>query len=218
MTKLFSSLVLAFVVAWGTPVLGGSRAWESRLSLRPLDKPSSLDPIPVNVAGYAIRAATAAGNASSDGGLRKRYFAVAPGQGNKPSRLWPDKTISYCYDSEASRAAIEEPLKAAIQVWHAAGLHRDVYKWVKVADPGTACTNNAQRGKILVISHNNEGRLSTTLALPFLDGRDRDVSGPTMQLSAVDTVGQLNIVANFAHEIGHAVRVTAYYQSLTVMQ
>jgi hypothetical protein len=200
--KLFSSLVLAVVIAsLGTPALCGSRAWESGLTLRPLDKPS-LDPIPVDVAGYAIRA-----NASDGGGLRKRYFAVAPGQGTKPSRLWPDKTISYCYDSEASRAAIEEPLKAAIQVWHAAGLHRDVYKWVKVADPGTACTNNAQRGKILVISHNNEGRLSTTLALPFLDGRDRDVSGPTMQLSAVDTVGQLNIVANFAHEIGHAVRV-----------
>jgi hypothetical protein len=206
MVKLLSSLVLA-IVALGRPVRCGSRAWESRLSLQLPHEPS-LDPIPVDAAGYAIRA-----NAS-DGWLRKRWLSIKPGQGNKPSRLWPDKTISYCYDSEESRRAIEEPLKAAIQVWHAAGLHREVYKWVRVAEPGTACTNNAQRAKILVISHNNEGRLLTTLGMPFVDGR---TPGPSMQLSAVDTVGQLNIVANFAHEIGHAVRVISRPQ-LTAMQ
>ncbi|KAK4096331.1 hypothetical protein N658DRAFT_480834 [Parathielavia hyrcaniae] len=197
----FSSLVVG-IAALSTPVLCGSRAWEGRLSLRLLEK-RSLDPIPVDAAGYAIRTVATFNNAS-DRGLSKRWLAVSPGQGMQPTRLWPDKTISYCFDSVESRDAIFDPLELAIQSWHAAGLSRMVYNYLEVAEPGTACTNNPQRDKILVISHNRNGYLATSLAMPPIDAEDPNDRGPTMQLSVDATIGQLNIVANFAHEVGHA--------------
>jgi hypothetical protein len=203
MARLVLSLVVA-LAACSAPVLGGSRAWESRLSHQIVNK-RSVEAIPVDAAGYAIR--TVDTNGTRQDSKKKRWFGVAPGQGGDPVYLWPDKTISYCFDSTESRAAIIEPLKLAIQAWAAAGLSRYVYKYDEVADPGTACTGHSQRDRILVISHNTLSTLSTVVGRPPLNREDRpDYDGPTMQLSAVDTVGQLNIVANFAHEIGHAVR------------
>ncbi|KAH7035725.1 uncharacterized protein B0I36DRAFT_347460 [Microdochium trichocladiopsis] len=195
------------LAALAEPVLGGSRAWEA-----PLRHDVHLDrrrfqAIPVDEAGYAIRDSMMASNVSSH---HKRYFSVKPGSSEDSTRLWPDKTISYCYATQESREAIEEGLEAAFNMWAvqledgSSGLNRLAYKYKEVAEPGKACTENKQRDRILVISHNNLGIHSTTVARPPLNSDRPEYKGPSMRLSSVSNVGQLNRVANWAHEVGHA--------------
>jgi len=198
---------IAAVAVLAEPVLGGSRSWEA-----PLQHAVNLDrrrfeAIPIDEAGFAIPGSMAASNISSH---HKRWFGVNPGQGRTPTYLWPDKTISYCYDSADTRKAVHEGLEAAMNMWSvqlqdgSSGLNKLVYKYLEVADPGTACTDNSQRDKILVISHTTDGGLQTTNARPPLDAARPDYKGPVMKLSSRTDVGQLNILANWAHELGHA--------------
>ncbi|WYZ42084.1 hypothetical protein EsH8_V_000979 [Colletotrichum jinshuiense] len=199
--------VVVVLAASTWSVLGGSRAWEAPLSHQVQLDRRRFEAIPVDEAGYAVRRTANNGTASNN---KKRWVGLRPGAGDKPSYLWPDKTISYCFDTTDSRDKLEEPLELAFNMWAAAfedgtgGLNRLVYKYSMVAEPGTACTGNSQRDKILVVSHNDLGVHATSVGRPPLDARRPDFKGPEMKLSTRDDVGQLNIVANFAHEVGHA--------------
>lgn len=194
---------LAVVAVLSSPVTAGSRAWEA-----PIQHEVQLDrrrfaPMPVDEAGYAIRASTS--NATDvPESHRKRWLAIKPGAGSNPTYLWPDKTLTYCFDSESSRDKIQEGFNVAIKLWEAAGLSGQVYKYVQLSDIGSACTNNPNRDKILVISHNTDGIHSTSPGRRPLDANYPEFKGPTMRLSQNVDVGQLNQNANWAHEIGHA--------------
>ncbi|KAK1758815.1 hypothetical protein QBC47DRAFT_409646 [Echria macrotheca] len=198
-----SALSLVFSLSFAVNVLGGSRAWEGSISndLLRMRHEAQETPIAVDAAGYALRMTD---NATHTG-LKKRYFSVNPGAGRNPTYLWPKTTISYCFDTQESKDKIYEYLELAIDSWRAAGLSPYVYKYAEVANPGTACTQNKQRDAILVISHNDLGRHQTTVGMWPIDKDTRpDYVGPTMELSTRDDVAHLNIVANIAHEIGHA--------------
>ncbi|KAL8294393.1 hypothetical protein RB601_001775 [Gaeumannomyces tritici] len=199
--------IVFVLVAFAWLVLGGSRAWEAPLRHQVQLDSHRFEVIPVDEAGYAIRRVA---TNSTTGNNRKRWLGLRAGSGMNPSYLWPDKTISYCYDSTSSRDKLKEPLEMAFTMWAAgfedgtAGLNRLVYKYVEVAKPGTACTKNSQSDKILLISHNDRGMLSSHVGRPPLDDLSPEYKGPVMQLSMRDDIGQLNTVANIAHEVGHA--------------
>ncbi|KAF7531584.1 hypothetical protein G7054_g8747 [Neopestalotiopsis clavispora] len=189
------------LAAFTWPVLGGSRAWESPLRHElQLDR-RRFEALPVDEAGYAIR--NIASN-NTIGKINKRWFGIRPGSGEWPSLLWPDKTISYCYDTTESRDKLEEPLELAFNMWYAgfedgsSGLNSLAYKYEQVADPGT------KRDKILVVSYSAEGSLMTTPGRRPLNEDEPWYEGPVMILSTRDDIGQLNVVANIAHEVGHA--------------
>lgn len=183
--------------------LGGSRAWEARLNHEvTLQEPQD---VPINAAGFAIvKNDTVENNSQLQKRLAKRYVAVTPGVGMQPSRLWPDKTISFCFDTKESRDAIWDALELAIDSWVSRGLSREVYKYREVVEPGRGCTGHKERSSILVISHNTDGILGTSVAMPALTPSKPKYKGPTMKLSNDNSVCQLNVVSNFAHELGHA--------------
>ncbi|KAF3002843.1 hypothetical protein E8E14_007705 [Neopestalotiopsis sp. 37M] len=201
-------VVAVALAAFTWPVLGGSRAWESPLRHElQLDR-RRFEALPVDEAGYAIR--NIASN-NTIGKINKRWFGIRPGSGNWASYLWPDKTISYCFDTIESRDKLEEPLELAFKMWYAgfedgsSGLNSVAYKYTQVTDPGTKCTRYSKRDKTLVISHDNdEGIMATTTGVQPLNQKYPEYLGPTMILSTRDDLGQLNVVANIAHEVGHA--------------
>ncbi|KAK4452187.1 hypothetical protein QBC34DRAFT_41785 [Podospora aff. communis PSN243] len=188
--------LLASLLAFSAPVLGGSRVWEA-----PLHHTVQLAPIehvPVDAAGYAIV------DNATEAALTKRYLSINPGAGTSPIKLWPDKTISYCFDSLESKDKLGDYLLLAIASWNSATLLDTEYKWKRVHEPGPSCTNSRQRDRILVISYNEDDILATTVGLPPLNANEPEYKGPSMRLSTADNVGQLSVTANVAHEIGHA--------------
>ncbi|KZL71574.1 hypothetical protein CI238_12142 [Colletotrichum incanum] len=198
------SLALTLLIA-GFGVQAGNPVWESTVKLQ---APHPVEQLAVDVAGYAIR-----DNATHAQAMAKRYVAMRPQAGPGKAKLWPDKTISYCYATEEARTILYDYLLAATREWQRKGLFRDVYKYSEVADPGASCTGNSQREKILVISYNNLGLLSTTLGQPSLDDNDEDYKGPNMALSERNDVGMLDVVSNIAHELGHAWGLTHEHQN-----
>ncbi|CAK7197529.1 hypothetical protein SEUCBS139899_000177 [Sporothrix eucalyptigena] len=179
-------------------VLAGSRAWEAQLTHRPA---AARHVFSVDVAGHAVA------NATAEAHLASRYLTIVPQSGVSPYKVWPDSTISFCFDTQSAREKLLPSLKEAMELWRAsgAGLPREKYKMVEAFPPGTSnCVNNPQRYKLLVISYNPDGKLATTVGMRGLDGRDPLYKGPTMALSDKPGVGLLDTVANYAHEIGHS--------------
>lgn len=169
----------------------GSAAWESNLC----HKPPYQQPLPdVNMAGYAVRDNATARH------LERRYLAMKPKAGPGQAQLWPDKTISYCFASQYDRDKLVAPFLQAVQEWRSAGLDH-TFTFNEAAGPGQC---GKQRSKLLVISYNTEGKLGTTVGFQSLDPGKPDYKGPSMLLSDNTDVGMLNVVANYAHEIGHA--------------
>ncbi|KAK8076334.1 hypothetical protein PG994_003606 [Apiospora phragmitis] len=122
-----------------------------------------------------------------------------PGQ---PINLWPDSTIKYCYETEAGKQALFNYLLAATQKWQDAGLHRDVYKYQEVANPGDSCVNYANRATTLLIRYlSNEKKYDANIGVPPLDGNNPSFKGPVMRIGTVDDVG--NYPTIIAHELGH---------------
>ncbi|OAA63387.1 Metallopeptidase, catalytic domain protein [Niveomyces insectorum RCEF 264] len=196
-----STLAAGFALGQVSLVLAGSRAWEAPLRhLMPLERHQ----YQVDAAGHAI-----VDNATAEEHLAKRYLSIQPSEGTSGFKIWPQSTISYCFETQDARDKLLEHLELAIEAWRSdgaggPGLHRDVYKYMEVFDPGDSCVNNNQRDRVLVISYNADGRLSTTVGMPSLDADNPDYKGPSMMLSDAPGIGMLDTVANYAHEIGHA--------------
>jgi hypothetical protein len=192
--------LLAVGTALAHVVLAGSRAWEA--PLRHLVS-AERHQVQVGAAGHAIV------DNATEAHLVKRYLSIQPSAGTSGLKIWPNSVISFCYETQDARDKLDEKLELAIETWRSdgeggPGLHRDVYKYIEVFDPGSACVNNNQRDRVLVISYNADGRLSTTVGMPSLDANDPEYKGPTMALSDAPGIGMLDTVANYAHEIGHA--------------
>ncbi|KAL2068495.1 hypothetical protein VTL71DRAFT_14832 [Oculimacula yallundae] len=121
----------------------------------------------------------------------KRAHWIRP----SPSSLtWPDKTIKYCYENSAARTKYDSNVKAAFALWTAAGLPVEY----KMSLSSTlVCKAGINRKNHLMIK--DTGALSTTPGLQ----RD-DTEGPVMHLADDTSIGSLDVVANIAHEIGHA--------------
>jgi len=180
--------------------LAGSPVWEGSVRLQ---EPHPVEHLAIDAAGFAIMADNATAHA-----IAKRYVSIVPSNEN---RLWPDRTISYCFATDDAKDRLAAKLVAATQLWQNAGLNRNVFKYKLVTEKtGDACTKHKNRSKILVINYSAEGKLETSLGMiaPY-DG----VEGPRSMLSDSEHVGMLNAVSNIAHELGHAWGLTHEHQN-----
>lgn len=116
------------------------------------------------------------------------------------ARVWPDATIKYCFVNDAAKQRLLYDLEAARDLWYASGLPEEKFKLVEVSQ--AECQSN--RANVLLISYNNQGTLGTTAGLQPLDATNPNPRGPTMRLSDSTSVGMLEVIPNYAHEMGHA--------------
>ncbi|KAL8801881.1 MAG: hypothetical protein Q9182_004170 [Xanthomendoza sp. 2 TL-2023] len=129
--------------------------------------------------------------------LEKRYFIMEP---RNALRVWPNAEIKYCFENEQTKQTLLYNLQAGMMKWYAAGLPEDRFKLTEVS--AAECRN--RRSEVLRITYNTDGILATTPLIQPLDANDPDYVGPSMTLSDRTDIGMLDVIANFAHEIGHA--------------
>jgi hypothetical protein len=135
--------------------------------------------------------------------LQSRYFHIDPKTvGTANDRVpWPNKQIRYCYADAASEAKLKANLKAAHQMWVTKGLGKD-FTFVKAGE--AACKDD--RNNVLMIQYTGPtGGMATFVGFPSPDASLRNIHGvgPTMYLTD-KAIGMLDVVSNYAHELGHA--------------
>jgi hypothetical protein len=130
--------------------------------------------------------------------LLKRAVSVVasddPGD-NAGVHRWPEKTITYAFSTTAAEEKLDRIIEDAKKLWNQLKVNGFDYKKLDMKK----C--KARRSECLVIYYNDQGKLSTTVALRPLD---KTFEGPYMHLSDKVDVGNLDAVINAAHELGHA--------------
>jgi hypothetical protein len=207
MARHVLTLVLAVAIAV-VPVQGGSRAWESPIAydhtthVTLFGDPARLMSENSTVSGG--NSTTRGGNSSIAHINSKRWMTIKPGDEEAQERLWPNGVISYCFDTatyfhngetKTTRKILYDDLREARDLWLQAGL-TEGFDWKELSD--SDCADASKRPDHLKIFYSDAGKMATTLGVPAL--RNNGV-GPTMTLSDSD-MGMLNIVANYAHEMG----------------
>lgn len=185
------SLIFAAVLAHG--VIAGSRMWEAPLHYPSVDAPVE---ITLNLEGVNV---TQVGTQSFNS-TEKRWVTIKDGGAQGESRLlshfkWPDKKIRFHFETEEAKQKLEVYLDAAKALWSAAGLP-DEFTYEEVT---SEADYEAKKGKILLVKYNDRNYLGTSLGLPT---QDDNGPSPEMDLCDSEKIGTLNIVANFAHELG----------------
>ncbi|KAI7782832.1 uncharacterized protein LA080_012873 [Diaporthe eres] len=194
---LLASIAI-FISVFVPAVRGGSAVWQPQLQHNNHDLV-----VTAEESGYAVKGGLARRDL-----LQKRYFAMKP---DPVRRRWPQRTISYCYESTAARGALHKSLIAATNLWKTAGLASAAYKYKEIADPGSSCTGHEDRHQILVISitpdqwTTDQDAGYATVGVPALDDRKPDYVGPEMYINHNLYVaeGKTRFVATIAHELGH---------------
>ncbi|KAF1357175.1 hypothetical protein EJ07DRAFT_181349 [Lizonia empirigonia] len=133
--------------------------------------------------------------------FRKRYVTINPGTGAADDRLWPNGKIQYCFESSATKELFFEDLLEARKLWENSGLGAD-FDWVE--KDSSFCNNNANRPNFLLIVESDGLSCTTRVPPPNKLSGDPENIGPLMRLTADGNIGKQNLVANFAHQMGHA--------------
>ncbi|KAK4143424.1 uncharacterized protein C8A04DRAFT_28849 [Dichotomopilus funicola] len=208
--SVFASLLLAITVQ------AGNRAWEP--------------PIQYAKAAIAVRDLSGINNIYSNGtnvssahhAHQKRFFGLSnPATTGSYPRLWPNGNIDACFEQRshlyngqnvATRDILYNDLITARELWRNAGLDdkNGNFRFTILGDDDPGCERN-QRSTHLLIMYAGQGqrKMSTTvgvdqpLAAPESDRPDSEL-GPTMTLTDNIDVGMGNVVANYAHEMGHS--------------
>ncbi|KAI1931952.1 hypothetical protein LOZ65_000986 [Ophidiomyces ophidiicola] len=176
------------------PVYGGSQAWESSVKFALTES-------------MAYQAALKDGNTtSSSHSNSKRYLTIQPGSGNADNHLWPNGVVTYCFEDKTwperegktTKEIVFGDLATARDRWYLEGVPES-FRWHEASE--ATCKDPKMRSEFLLIMFNLEGKLATTPGVP---PKDSDNVGPRMLLSDSLSVGMLNVVANYAHEMGHA--------------
>ncbi|KAH0440939.1 hypothetical protein CcaCcLH18_02282 [Colletotrichum camelliae] len=128
--------------------------------------------------------------------LDKRYYYVTkePSPHYKP---WPNRVIRYCFADDttaAQKSTLKKYLKDARKIWISKGLDSN-FRIEEV----NANVCSSERNEVLLV-HYSASALATTVGFPT----DLVPFGPNMHLSDRTDVGMLDVVGNFAHELGHA--------------
>jgi hypothetical protein len=180
--------VVGILLASAEGVFGGNRFWESKApNMRTNVTPLYQVPKTINSSLPLIK--------------RTMSLKSLPGD-KKANRIWPNKKIRYCFEADPS-AEDRGLWHSAMGAWAGLDPHGFSYEEVSRAE----CTS--QRSSVLRVHFNNDGLLTSTVGIPVINeaenARDpaRAVWGPFTRLSAVETVGQENAIANMAHELGH---------------
>ncbi|KAI1373923.1 hypothetical protein F4677DRAFT_184063 [Hypoxylon crocopeplum] len=222
---------LGFVACTVPGAHAGSRAWESNvkysravqhevaqardLSFQPYGNNtdviksrnvSSYEPLPNAQYHY---------HNSSSQSIHRRWFGIE--EGGLGSRFWPQGNIKVCFDetmwgAQSTEQILRGPLEEARGLWRDKGLDddRDWFKW-EVQDDLAWCRNRNNRPDFLLVTYAGPGvtNMATTPGMgPKLSTTNMDTPyerlGPRMVLSDVLTMGHRNVVANYAHEMGHS--------------
>ncbi|EQB54994.1 hypothetical protein CGLO_05124 [Colletotrichum gloeosporioides Cg-14] len=128
--------------------------------------------------------------------LDKRYYYAI----KEPSAWftpWPNRVIRYCFAQDttaAQKSMLKKYLKDARKIWISKGLDSN-FRIEEVND--NVC--QSESSDVLVV-HYSASTLATTVGFPS----NLVPFGPTMYLSDRTDIGMLDVVGNFAHELGHA--------------
>lgn len=169
------TLALSFLfIFFGSHALAGSHAWQPAL-------------VPRNDTSR----------------LGKRYYYATQASGVRDRLPWPDRKIRYCFkaddaDTQSHKADFKKYLRDAHKLWIAQGLNAD-FKIEEVSD--TACTED--RNNVLEIRYSSQS-IATYVGFPGATAALTANTGPVMVLTDRTDVGLLDVVSNFAHELGHA--------------
>ncbi|KAI8959038.1 hypothetical protein F5Y11DRAFT_16891 [Daldinia sp. FL1419] len=229
--RLVSSLSL---MAFGIPsVLAGSRAWESSIKysrvvhhevIQARELPFELYGNGTNVTkGHDASANEPLPNAqyhyhdSSTRSVHKRWFGIE--EDGITQRFWPQGNIKVCFeqavwgsDSKSTEEILRGPLEEARALWRDKGLDDDEgwFKW-DVQDDKKWCSDRYNRPNFLLVIYAGPGvtNMATTPGMgpnlsPDNPANTYEKLGPRMVLSDVLTMGHQNVVANYAHEMGHS--------------
>lgn len=186
MANSFFSFCLALSLI-ATPVLAGNRAWEPPIrGGHTTEELSFQDPL----------AFTEQNETSSRRSLspQKRWITIKPGKNSADAKLWPNREITYCFETAAARTGTFDDLKNAKQLWTNSGLS-EAFKWTQGSD--SFCADTSNRSKFLLIKFDSNGGMGTTVGLPAL--LEGSTAGPTMRLTDSLEMGMMNVVANYAH-------------------
>ncbi|KAK4040083.1 hypothetical protein C8A01DRAFT_15991 [Parachaetomium inaequale] len=210
----FTTAALSLLLAV-TGVDAGNRAWEP----------------PIHYAKAAIAARDLSGvnniyfngtNVSSDHHAhQKRFFGInTPANSQSYPRLWPNGNIDACFEQvdhqhdgqmKSTRAILYDGLIAARELWRQEGLDDNKgFRFNILPDNDAGCQRNLRSTHLLIIyAGQGSTKMATTVgidqpqAAPESNAPD-SMLGPTITLSDSLEVGMENVVANFAHELGHA--------------
>ncbi|CAN9193277.1 unnamed protein product [Alternaria alternata] len=180
--------IVGLLLANAEGVLGGSRFWEAKAPNKRMKSMPEYQPLETfNSTSPLIKRAMSIKSLPSDVGA---------------NRIWPNKKIKYCFVADPT-AAFRGQWESAMRAWAALDRHGFTYEEVS----REICTS--QPSSHLRIFYNNNGRLTSTVGIPVIDDAanqadpDNAVIGPFTHLSDLATVGQEDVVANMAHELGH---------------
>lgn len=135
---------------------------------------------------------------SAASSFKKRYFTIETNDGR--NQLWDKGIIRYRFESPETKDKVFPNLEAAKNLWYASTLPETGFSYTEVSEEDL----EKDRANTLLIKFNDEGILNTTPGRPRLDARESSYKGPTMHLSDRIDVGMLDVIANYAHELGHA--------------
>ncbi|KAG7294073.1 hypothetical protein NEMBOFW57_004135 [Staphylotrichum longicolle] len=211
------SVVVSLVLAVNG-VDAGSRAWQP--------------PIVHAKAALAVRDLSGINNIYSNGTNgssnhlvhthQKRYYGITnPANTGPYPRLWPAGNINACFEqvdhthksqTKSTRQILYDDLITARELWRTTGLDdKDGnFQFNILADNDPGCAREL-RSTHLLIQYAGEGerQMSTTvgvdqpLAAPESNRALRDL-GPSMTLTDILDIGKENVVAKYAHEMGHS--------------
>ncbi|KAK4154118.1 hypothetical protein C8A00DRAFT_14756 [Chaetomidium leptoderma] len=210
-----SAFILSLLLVT-TGVYAGNRAWEP----------------PIHYAKAAIAARDLSGvnniyfngtNVSSDyHAHQKRFFGISsPATTGSYPHLWPSGNIDACFEDRThqhdgatkhTRDILYDNLITARQLWRQNGLDDgDGHFRFNILPEDDAGCERSQRSTHLLIMYAGENvrKMSTSVGVdqprgsPENNGPDSDL-GPTMILTDILDIGMGNVVANYAHEMGHA--------------
>ncbi|KAK3292953.1 uncharacterized protein B0H64DRAFT_434245 [Chaetomium fimeti] len=212
---LFSKTTILSLLAV-TAVDAGNRAWEP--------------PIHYAKAAIASRDLSGVNNIYFNGtnvsshhqAHQKRFFGLSnPATTGAYPRLWPNGNIDACFEQRShlhqgvnkpTRQILYDNLITARELWRQAGLedNNGKFRFNILPDDDAGCERNQRSTHLLIMyAGENNRKMSTTVgvdspqAAPESDRPDSEL-GPVMTLSDVIDIGMGNVVANYAHEMGHS--------------
>ncbi|KAI4911220.1 hypothetical protein J4E85_011358 [Alternaria conjuncta] len=186
---LFSAPIAIILLVSAETVHGGSRSWESKApNQRANPTPYYEDLLTLNSTSTLVK--------------RAMSIKSSPGD-NSVARIWPNKEIRWCFEEPPS-PSFRGQWETALKSWP--GLLRHDFTYKEVDDD--VCKSESERSSVLHVRYNNRGVLKSTNGIPAIDAAadksDPDtILGPYTMLSDKEGVGQGDVVANMAHEIGH---------------
>ncbi|KAG7286883.1 hypothetical protein NEMBOFW57_009201 [Staphylotrichum longicolle] len=215
----FSPCLVAIILA-ATGVEAGSRLWQPRITHAKA----------AVAAGIAVRDLSGVTNiyfngtnfSSTQHGHQKRYFGLnTPSGSSDYPRLWPNGNIDACFDTAththngvngvSTRDILYDNLIAARELWRQAGLDDKggSFQFNILADNDPGCARALRSTHLLIIyAGENVRKMSSTVGViqPLGEPGGTGPSlylGPSMTLTDILDIGMMNVVANYAHEMGH---------------